>query len=279
MTQARQPLLRLCFLGTAAAESYPAPFCQCDNCRVARRNRGRDLRRRSALLVNDDLLLDFGPDVFQALQQFGLTAYRLRTLCLTHGHADHLAADNLYYRLEGFISQTSLPPLAILGPQDALDQVAGVLAPRLEEARVRLVALVGGDEVQSDGYTIRALPAHHGDGKRRCLVYLVGAKGRRFLYGTDTGPLPQQAWDMLAVAPPDLAILDATMGTGPGNGHMGMEQVIEAAARLRRLGKPDMTIIAHHFSHQANPSYEELVRLYGAHDIRVSYDGMTIDLD
>lgn len=28
--------MKLLYLGTAAAEGWPAPFCQCDNCKAAR---------------------------------------------------------------------------------------------------------------------------------------------------------------------------------------------------------------------------------------------------
>src|ERR1700680_3510978 len=59
-------LMKLRFLGTAASEGYPDAFCDCANCRRAREVRGRSLRRRSAALVNDDLLIDFGPDLMAA---------------------------------------------------------------------------------------------------------------------------------------------------------------------------------------------------------------------
>ena len=52
--------MHLLFLGTAAAEGYPGIFCECDNCKEARALGGRNLRLRSSLLVNDDLLLDMG---------------------------------------------------------------------------------------------------------------------------------------------------------------------------------------------------------------------------
>ena len=58
--------MELLFLGTGAAQGYPAIFCRCENCEAARQRGGRSIRRRSALLVNDDLLLDFGPDVMAA---------------------------------------------------------------------------------------------------------------------------------------------------------------------------------------------------------------------
>ncbi|MGH2398786.1 MAG: MBL fold metallo-hydrolase, partial [bacterium] len=58
--------MRVTFLGTAAAEGYPNPFCGCENCRAARRAGGRSLRKRAAALINDDLLLDLGPDLISA---------------------------------------------------------------------------------------------------------------------------------------------------------------------------------------------------------------------
>mgnify|MGYP002683362279 CR=1 FL=1 len=41
--------MRLFFLGTAAAEGYPAIFCDCANCEEARAQGGRSLRRRFGL--------------------------------------------------------------------------------------------------------------------------------------------------------------------------------------------------------------------------------------
>ncbi|MGQ9555369.1 MAG: MBL fold metallo-hydrolase [Anaerolineae bacterium] len=273
-----QPPLRLRFLGTGAAESYPAPFCRCHNCEGARRNGGRDIRRRSALLVNDDLLIDFGPDIFQSFQEFGLDATQVQTLCITHSHADHLAPDNIEYRRPEFVKETTLPWLTAYGAQDALDLIMAVIAPHLEAARVRLVPLRAGDNVENGGYSIRALPAVHAEGKHECLLYLIERQGCRFLYGTDTGPLSALAWEELAAYPPDLAILDATMGTASSRFHMGMEQVIATAEKLRQIASPSAQVIAHHFSHQNNPCYEELLRIYGAHNIGVAYDGMVVTL-
>ena len=49
------------FLGTAAANAYPEAFCRCVTCERARALGVPSLRKRSALLVNDDLLIDLGP--------------------------------------------------------------------------------------------------------------------------------------------------------------------------------------------------------------------------
>ena len=55
------------FLGTAAAEGIPGPFCACENCRLAREEGGRSIRGRSQALVDDCLLIDFPADTAQTL--------------------------------------------------------------------------------------------------------------------------------------------------------------------------------------------------------------------
>ena len=46
------------YLGTAAAEGWPAVFCRCKYCLEAQRLGGKNIRTRSQAIVNDDLLLD-----------------------------------------------------------------------------------------------------------------------------------------------------------------------------------------------------------------------------
>src|SRR5471030_2513697 len=82
--------MRLTFLGTAASEAYPDAFCGCENCAAARDLGGPSLRKRSAAIVNDDLLLDFGPDLLAASMLHNIPLNRVRYCLLTHEHGDHL---------------------------------------------------------------------------------------------------------------------------------------------------------------------------------------------
>ncbi len=50
--------MKLTFLGTDAATAFPLPFCKCDVCTECRELGGKNLRKRSSLLINDDLLID-----------------------------------------------------------------------------------------------------------------------------------------------------------------------------------------------------------------------------
>lgn len=69
------------FLGTAAANAFPEAFCKCRNCAQARRLGGPSLRKRSAALINNDLLIDLGPDIMAASHMHGCPLDDVRYCC------------------------------------------------------------------------------------------------------------------------------------------------------------------------------------------------------
>ena len=72
--------MKFTVLGSGAAEAIPDPYCSCEVCQTARREGGRHIRARSAALLNDDLLIDLGPDVVSAVSQFRLYLGKLSTV-------------------------------------------------------------------------------------------------------------------------------------------------------------------------------------------------------
>ena len=81
--------MKLRFLGTAAAEGWPALFCNCENCKKARALGGPDIRTRSQSLVNDDLLIDFPADTYMHVLQNGFDLSAIKIFLITHNHCDH----------------------------------------------------------------------------------------------------------------------------------------------------------------------------------------------
>ena len=65
-------MMRITILGSAAAEAVPSLWCQCEVCRQARQNGGKDLRRRTSYLIDQDTMIDFGPDAFWQSIAFGI---------------------------------------------------------------------------------------------------------------------------------------------------------------------------------------------------------------
>ena len=65
-------------LGSAAAEGWPALFCECDICKYAWEHKGKDVRRRTSYLLNDDVMIDYGPDVYGQSLQFDIDLFSSR---------------------------------------------------------------------------------------------------------------------------------------------------------------------------------------------------------
>ncbi len=271
--------MKLTILGSAAAEAIPDPFCRCRVCETARREGGPEIRSRATALINDDLLIDLGPDLLATANRARRYLGNLTTLLITHRHSDHWHPQNLYWRKPGF-TPTPTARLNVYGPADAL----GDLSPELAEGANFTWRVVSAGEMWSAGdYRITAIPATHGGGKLEPLLYVIEQDKRRVFYATDTAPLREPAWALLGdLGPMDLIVLDATSGERDGGeAHQGLAQFLETRARMLAEGllDPDRTtLIAHHFSHNGGLTHRELVEVYGRHDVVAAYDGLVFTI-
>lgn len=282
--------MKLTFLGTAASEGYPDAFCACSNCGRARELGGPSLRKRCSALVEDDLLIDLGPDVMAAAQIHGVSLARLQYCLQTHEHADHLDPHH-------FVSRSSscgvygVPRLHWYATEGALGKAAAGLGPRVAEAglldptvgeRLNLTAHAVGpfESFDAGPYRVTSVAAAH-DPTLVALLYVIEHRGRRLFYGTDTGPLPEATWEALAALrqPFHAVILDHTFGwKEPSAVHLNREQFLEQIDRLRQFGllADGARIFAHHLAHHSNPAHPELVDLAAQRGYEVAYDGLTI---
>ena len=106
--------MRLKYLGTAAAEGFPAIFCNCKYCNEARVLGGKNIRTRSQSLINSDLLIDLPADTYHHILENGIRADEIKYLLITHGHADHLYARELGRRRRPFAHNMSCPRLKMI---------------------------------------------------------------------------------------------------------------------------------------------------------------------
>lgn len=272
--------MHLFFLGTGAAEGFPGIFCRCASCSEARRLGGRNIRLRSSLLVNDDLLIDFGPDILAAAQHFNRSLWGLTTGLVTHAHMDHFNADNFEMRADAFTGRIPPPTLRLYGPS----QVASTLEhmfPDPTALHLELHPVHAFDSWHSGAYFLRAYRAFHAVESLEALFYSINDGAHAILYASDTGLFPADTRQALQGSSFDVIILEETMGSGHYNQHLGFDSFLEQLAWLRdaNLLRPGGRVIAQHFSHSGNPLHEQLEAFFRPHGVEVAYDGMEIDLE
>ncbi|MBE5816822.1 MAG: MBL fold metallo-hydrolase [Clostridiales bacterium] len=270
------------FLGTAAAEGIPAPFCSCPTCENARENGGRNIRTRSQCLVNDDLLLDFSPDTYMHTLTGGLDLRRVKYLFITHSHSDHLYENDLLLRtfpygdaedtLEIFASQT------VCNIINSALRASGASA---EGKKIHLNPVSPFETVSVGKYRVSALEALH-SAPKPCLLYSIEDAEKRFLYAHDTGFFPEKTMQFISSMRYDCISLDCTCGHTHSDGkrHMGLADADEMRRRLFANGNisPRTKVIVNHFSHNGIASYDEIKNRASRKGFEVSHDGLEIEI-
>ncbi|MEW5872363.1 MAG: MBL fold metallo-hydrolase [Chloroflexota bacterium] len=284
--------MKVTFLGTSAANAFPEAFCRCANCQQARALGGPSLRKRSAVLVNDDLLIDLGPDIQAAAQAYGCALANVRYCLQTHPHADHLDLSHLLSRSPGF-GVAGAPILHFYASPETLQRAAetfardlagySLLSPQAEEElNLKVHPIQALQPFTCGEYRLTAFPANHAPGMG-ALLYAVEANGCSLFYGADTAALLEATWQAFHQHEMrfDLIILDHTYGPDqPGSDHLSAHQVIEHARRMRseELLRPGGRVFATHIAHEGNPAHPELAEFARRNGYEVAYDGLVLDI-
>lgn len=273
--------MKITYLGTAAAEAIPALFCNCEWCRRAAANGGKDVRTRSQALIDDCLLVDYPPDSYAHMKDHAVDLPHIHSLLVTHTHQDHLYLEDLGLRFSGFCKDID-GELTLYGNDRLRERFAAQYAQ--DPADTHLEGLLSVRELPPyvaadiEGYRVTPLLASH-DKRERCYIYLVEKDGKALLYGNDTGWFPEATWAHLAGRHLDLVSLDCTcMRYKEGTNHMGNEDVFAVKAELERLGCADdgTIFVVTHFSHNGHMLHADLEAVMNPRGILVAYDGCVV---
>ena len=267
--------MQLTFLGTAAAEGYPALWCRCERCQAARSRGGKNLRFRAAALINDDVLIDPGPDIVAAAVRLGVDLAPVQACLITHPHTDHLEASTFFWRRKGFVA-TGLPELPVYGSQASIERMLRLERRDIDPAAIRVqprpvgafqrFRIETGGELPADprfgeggapvpqtpprSYSVWTFAASHAELAIEPMIFAirqdtgpeVNGGSRALLYSTDTGPYSDETWAALERLGAegvrfDITAIDSTSGLGPdSNGHMNIRQMAWHQDELRRRG-------------------------------------------
>lgn len=270
--------MKLTYLGTAAAEGFPALFCNCDFCAEARRLGGKNIRTRSQSLINNDLLIDFPADTYHHLLQQGIEGDTIPFLLITHGHGDHLYPTDLHLRHGAYAHKKRAPVLQIFCSGKTAERVG---TPPNTEVNV----LTPFAPAEIGHYTVTPLPARHMPGGEP-LFYIIrdNNEGKTLLYAHDTGYFFEEVFDHIAANGIvfDMVSLDCTnmdIAIPDTGSHMGFPNLGRVLERLADLGAVTEKTVKYvnHFSHNGNPLQHVLEARAAAYGCAVSYDGCTVE--
>ena len=274
------------FLGTGAAEGFPAMYCGCAYCEAARKSGGKDWRTRSQAMIDDDFLIDYPSDTFIHAMQYRLRMDSVKYIFVTHSHLDHFAPEDATMRGLAFAHNIREPLVTVYG-NEAVEKVYDwaheTMIGKIKDGYTYRL-LKAYEPVQAGEYTVIPLPARH-DPNENCYIFVIRKGGRTILYGNDTGMLYEEVFDYLKEQKMyfDMVSLDCTMVENPvpdEGSHMGVDGVVRVKARLIANGNADgrTKFFANHFSHNGNPTQERLEKLLLPHGIMPAYDGLEVEL-
>ena len=276
--------MKITYLGTAASEGLPAPFCDCPVCQKARKEKGKSVRTRSQALVDQSLLLDFPADTYFHCLEHDVDLLQVTDLLVTHSHSDHWYPGDLFTTVEPYGHHREDYLLTLHGNE----KVCGEFQACMEGEEPRVLQVVRAELAQAyqtftaGEYRVTPLPADHCYSEK-AFIYLIEKGEEALLYAHDTGYFLDGVWEYLA-SRKDLRLglvsLDCTHGFEDHlRNHMSFTTNAQVRDRLVEMGLADArtVFVCNHFSHNGGGTYEELAARGEELDMRVSYDGMTVE--
>lgn len=266
--------MRVTFLGTAAAEGFPAVFCNCRFCKEARILGGKNLRTRSQSLVNDDLLIDLPADTYHHFLLNHIEGHKIKYLFVTHPHQDHFYPEELNMRGGCFSHDMEAPVLQVFCGRETAEKLG-------MHENVSVTVLEAYQTVVLPEYTVTALPARHIPG---AFNYIIRGD-KTLLYGHDTGYFYEEVFDFIEKKGFrfDMVTLDCTnvdLPISDTGGHMGFPNISRVLQRLTDMGaiSEDTVKYVNHYSHNANPLQHILDARAAEYGCLAAYDGCWVEL-
>ncbi|EPF25541.1 hypothetical protein HMPREF1221_02091 [Treponema socranskii subsp. paredis ATCC 35535] len=279
-------MIRIRYLGTGAAEGFPAPFCECAACERVRRLGGKNRKTRSCTLINEHILIDLSPDIFMQSWENRLHLSAVDTIVFTHSHDDHLDLMSLMLRCKD--GATVLPSIKRDENYISIwcnDAVREKINKKFSEekhadpSKLHFSKIAYGVPFAVGDIEFTAFEADHIKGEE-CCIFALSDGTHSFLYGNDTGLPPERTFDALnrygkvfsAIS------LDCARGTLPGDAHMGLAEDKTVCERLRSCGLIDAStkIYLNHFSHMCGLAPDEFASLAEKDDMYLTHDGMVV---
>lgn len=275
--------MKIRYWGTAAAEGIPCLFCNCAVCKEAREKKGKYVRTRSQVMLDNRLLIDFNADTYMHALQYDCNLADIEHVLITHVHADHFYPAEIGNRAVNFANGMAHETLTLHGSADVAKHSQG-LQYMVKQKRLAYDEIQPYESRSIEGFTVTALPATHGT--ENPYVYLFEKEGKTFFLFNDSGFLKEEgmAWLKEKQIAFDAISYDCTFGERDASfggtyeaQHLGIPNILEQRKRFIENGnyREHTVEILTHFSHNVPTiGYGDMLKIARQHGFVLAYDGM-----
>jgi len=225
--------MKLFFLGTGAADW------------VLKKEKGGEYRRFSSALIDDNLLIDPGPQVLEAMAEYGKDIKNIKYVIVTHKHSDHYNADTL---------------------------------KALQNSGAKLIDFKAGEERKLDDYTLSAYAANHGT-VADAVHFIIEKNGKKLFYGLDSAWLLYDEVKAIKDKRIDLAVLDGTIGNQEGDYRIFEHNNLRMIREMKLTLEPFVArFMISHMAYTLHQPHEELSKEMKGYNIEVAFDGLETEI-
>lgn len=285
--------MRLRFLGTSASGGFPNPHCRCGNCQAARNAGGKSIRMMCSAMIDEELLIDLGPDLSGACVRFGLDLGDLRWVLQTHDHGDHLLPLHATMRAANWAARNAEPlewfvndhavPIILAGNEKSLPKLDMTIDQPDSSALLRVTRIELWQELSFGPYEVLTIPANHSSAVSP-MLFAIRRGERSLLYASDTTELPADVWPRVAEYGWhfDLVVFDHNDGfvQAYSSTHSGSEGARAEFERMRAVGLVDENtrLIGTHLAHHSNTIHDIEATRAQALGYDLAYDGLVVEV-
>lgn len=280
--------MKITVLGSAGF-GYPLVFCDCEYCGKARELKGKNIRKRASLLINDEMIIDLTPDCQTAMNTYDKDMGKIKYLLQTHTHLDHFDI-NQFTTLDFKYESKRTEKLKLICSDSCLKDIQSKVSQfdrmdlfneeYLNKIGLNIQTVNHGKSIVVDIYTIKAIHCTH-DEKIGAQIYLIKQGNKSLLYATDTPQITDIALKELDGEKIDCIFLDESFGVRDYMfSHLNIEGFKEYITKLKdnNLLNEDCLVYATHLTHDGNPLHDELEQILNKYGYHVAYDGMELQL-
>lgn len=224
--------MKIIFLGTGAADWD-----------IREHKNMKGFRRNSAALIDDCLLIDPGPHVFDALSAFEKKAENIKYIINTHKHSDHYCEETV---------------------------------SRLDNAV--LYGMTAGQTKKFGKYTVTALQANHSTCSKT-VHFIISDGEKRLFYGLDGAWLLYDEVSAIKSAMIDFAVFDATIGHIPGDYRIFEHNNLDMVLEMKRSLNPYIKrFCISHMARTLHNTHDEIKAEMEKCDVEVAFDGYETEI-